>query len=89
MEIKTTEYNGIAGVICTNCDTIIMVIVRSANYAANIAHCPAVAENGFFCTAPTVRMDLAEIDAAVQSYYDLNLAPTDQCIHDGCEACED
>ncbi len=71
------EYNGVAGVVCRNCDTIVLVIVREARYTAHIGYCPTVTDDGFFCEAKMLPMELPQIDAAMQSYYDLNLAKPD------------
>lgn len=74
MAQETIDYNGVAGSICSNCSTILLVIVTKAEYVASITHCPTVTTSGFFCEAPLLEMDEEEIDSAMQSYYDLNLA---------------
>lgn len=71
------EYNGIAGAVCINCSTVVLVVVTDAHYTAKMAFCPAVTDRGFFCESPMATMDIKEIDMAVLSYVDINLAGTD------------
>ncbi len=74
MAQKAISYNGIAGAVCTLCYTAIFVVVVGAHHTARLSYCPAVTETGYFCEAPLVDLDIEQIDAALQSYVDLNLA---------------
>lgn len=83
MAKKEIKLDGVAGIICVRCDTVVLVFVHGVNYTARLAKCPAVDERGYFCEAPMRILAITDIDDAVASYHALNLAPKGGADSDG------
>lgn len=83
MDKKEIKLDGVAGVICVRCYSVVLVFVHDVNYTAKLVRCPAVNESGYFCEAPMRTLDITEIDNAVASYHALNLAGQSRGDSDG------